>query len=79
MIMTHEPNMMHHLRPNVSLTSGISGRPMTEPSGRAEARMPLYAPVGCPKSEAMKVRVKGVIRVEKPTYSLSRPEGVGQS
>ena len=42
--------MMHHLRPNVSLISGIKGRPMTEPSGRAEARMPLLAPVGWPKS-----------------------------
>jgi hypothetical protein len=50
MIMTHEPNMMHHRRPNVSLTSGIRGNPMTEPSGRAEARIPLYDPVGWPKT-----------------------------
>jgi hypothetical protein len=65
MIMMHEPNMMHHLRPKVSLMSGIRGKPMTDPSGSADARMPLYPPVGCPKSGSSQIDVLQVSRITR--------------
>lgn len=70
-IMIIDPNITHHLRPNVSLTNGMRGSPRQAPRGRAEARMPLRPPCGFPKSASLGVSQRLLRNQTPPTEAAN--------